>query len=771
MADAANSPRHAAARALEWAALALLAVVVGVRPLVQEEPSYELLSFDRALEGVGSYGPFFSACMTAAILLAAVLVGAALLLDRRRWRWLGIEAGLALVLVGAIISCAFAGDKRQAISESANWLALPVMAMLILQLATTRRRAALLLSVLLASGVVFAVKCWNQHRYEFTDTIKMYEGIRERFWADQGISLEDPRVVLYERRLHGQEAFGYSAHCNVAGGLLVGAVFAALGLAALLLNTARLALQRLLAAIVAAMAVGIASAVWLTGSVGALAAGAIGAAFLLVAFAFRQSIARRPRAWTAGLGAGVALAAVGVLGYGVSQGRLPGDSLRFRWGYWTNTARMIADHPWTGVGAGNFANHYLKYKTIHDPEEVRDPHNFYVLAPAQWGVLGGVGVLVMVVGGALALSRPAVRAEAAPKQSTHNKSDDDKPDWFRAGGETVVIAGALGIAIFLCRTVLGGPTDPQQQAVETNVPRALWIMACVIGWLGFVVRQDAQSPAERLSRLCLSAGAFAMLVHAGVEFTLSQMGAATVFFVIVGVLGAMAAPAVVQTADRVTAPRGWPAVLLSGVGFVAVVALVLMPAQRMGAALSEARALAAQPASFNAIRQAYADAVAADPLDAVAPAEFAQWLASVGRRDSEVDVPVIREALVQADVAQQRNPNHLSLLRLDADLRRILLQSDAASADTPKLLETARKIVTLYPESPRNLAYSADLLVAVAGTQATPAPLLTEALAQIEHALELDAQRDAAEIRRFTESEREQIEANRRAVAAQLDGT
>jgi hypothetical protein len=70
----------------------------------------------------------------------------------------------------------------------------------------------------------------------------------------------------------------------------------------------------------------------------------------------------------------VAVASV-VAGWGMLKGGLPHPSLDFRWQYWTASAAMFGDHPWTGVGAENFGNHYTAYKPITSPEEVKNPHN------------------------------------------------------------------------------------------------------------------------------------------------------------------------------------------------------------------------------------------------------------------------------------------------------------------------------------------------------------------------------------------------------------
>ena len=48
----------------------------------------------------------------------------------------------------------------------------------------------------------------------------------------------------------------------------------------------------------------------------------------------------------------VIAAGVGVVGYGLDHGRLPGgNSMLVRWQYWSASVAMYADHP-AGVGGG-----------------------------------------------------------------------------------------------------------------------------------------------------------------------------------------------------------------------------------------------------------------------------------------------------------------------------------------------------------------------------------------------------------------------------------
>ena len=98
--------------------------------------------------------------------------------------------------------------------------------------------------------------------------------------------------------------------------------------------------------------------------------------------------------------------------YGIEHGRLPGgNSMLVRWQYWTASAQMVADHPLSGVGPGNFSDYYPHYKPAAALESVADPHNWPLSLITQYGPLGLLGFLAMLC---LPLWRSIVSAPAGP---------------------------------------------------------------------------------------------------------------------------------------------------------------------------------------------------------------------------------------------------------------------------------------------------------------------------------------------------------------------
>src|SRR5690554_461801 len=52
--------------------------------------------------------------------------------------------------------------------------------------------------------------------------------------------------------------------------------------------------------------------------------------------------------------------------------------------------RMIADHPWFGIGPGNFNLVYPSYRLTAEYEHVLSPHSNFLAIFSGWGIIGGV---------------------------------------------------------------------------------------------------------------------------------------------------------------------------------------------------------------------------------------------------------------------------------------------------------------------------------------------------------------------------------------------
>lgn len=57
---------------------------------------------------------------------------------------------------------------------------------------------------------------------------------------------------------------------------------------------------------------------------------------------------------------------------------------------WEGTLNLIREHPWFGVGPGNFGLVYPQYRLLTEHEGASTPHNLYFYITTGWGVPGGL---------------------------------------------------------------------------------------------------------------------------------------------------------------------------------------------------------------------------------------------------------------------------------------------------------------------------------------------------------------------------------------------
>ena len=79
-----------------------------------------------------------------------------------------------------------------------------------------------------------------------------------------------------------------------------------------------------------------------------------------------------------------------------------------RMAHWQSAIAMWADHPWLGVGIGNYGVQYASYALPQWPDPLGHAHNYYLNIGAEAGLLGLISYLILW-GSALLQSWRAVR--------------------------------------------------------------------------------------------------------------------------------------------------------------------------------------------------------------------------------------------------------------------------------------------------------------------------------------------------------------------------
>ena len=734
--------------------------------MVQERSEFEQLHIVQRLSGGAGQadgpGPAASLVYDGLILAAAAMCAAAIALrggSRRRFG--GLTFAVGLMVLAATVSLVGAGNLRLALNTSADRIAALLVMLIVAR--TVRRwwHVRVVLAAIGATGVTYAAFCVAQVS-EQQDTREWILQQKDRAVESGRISPDDPMVELLEKRATGGDVSGFFAHSNIAGSMLMtcGLAMAALGVGRL--RARRRPFRRLFGFVALLGAGGAAVGLGLTHSRGAIAAGVLS----VVGWAaigwiwsrwggLRGALTHR---WRTAVAAGwvvFALIVAGTVAVGVDRGGLPGKSLTYRWYYWTGAARMLAAHPWTGVGGGNFDRHYVRYKPVEVPEEVKDPHNYLVTMAAEWGVLGLAGAVLLWAAVSITLARPtpplAVEAGTDP--------ESDQPAWQGVVATWMV---PLLVSVLVARSV--------------SSPAPLWLIwafAPVLIWaIAFYALSIETDQPTRFEDepLVLSGGLTAVLLafvlHNMVSFSMIYPGSACTFFALAGLAVAVRrlGPAVSRDVPASSpADRSVPGTERLRRGGMAVSTVVLVAAIMYWPVLvtpvAQATGWLRQARTSVLTREvtdSYRRAVAADPVDPVAPAEMAGWALRAAQED-----PAERRALVQIavdaalaavrrDHADNRNYRTLS----GAYMARYAALGDPNDAD--RTVDASAHAVTLYPELPDlRLDYGEALIVQA--TARRRIDLFARGLDEMRYALELDDRRAPDEIRRFPPSRRAEI--------------
>lgn len=758
-------------RTIETVSLFALIAVVVLRPLVAESYDSSVNELTAALQAVSDPSPVRTYVFNLLILCAAGgWLFARALGALRPYRPTGLGWGLGLLTVVAIVSCLFAGQKRLAVNGTVDWLCYPILTIALVQLMHKPWHRRVLLAAVLASATAQASTCVEQYFVGFDDTWAHYQSIKEEFWAKQGVELDSNSVEAFERRMKAHEASGHFPHSNVAGSYLVLCAMAGAGLVIGRLRRTNTPADWVVLLAGAGGVLLIGWAAMLTKSVGALGAGVFGTVLWIVLVWKRTWIdAFRKRVFAIGWCCVVA-AIVTMIAYGLYKDR-PGrwsltyewqSSIMFRWQYWRASAGMIADHPLTGVGRENFGRHYLQFKSIQSPEEIANPHNLFVQAAADWGVVGLIGIVAMLVGGSYVVTGCRRGHRSLPRRIDTSRKPIGVTPW----------AIALTLVVVLGRLPLLGTNDWNYLYYASVMTGVFW----VLGFLVFAHGSGQDAGSDDGTRRVLSTGAaiglLAFLLHDMINFAAFVPGSATTFFALLAVRIADVTDDHSVTAQSRTTnwrlPLGALAAAIVVIGYVGFVPVTRSMRHLERARTSFQQALPAPVTSQLAYHQ-FEDAARADPVDPTPYVEQTQWLMAAS------SLPESRESALDAAAASieraiERDRYSLKLRRMQMRVHQEKAKTSGNREDLEKAVGAARVALELYPLDPKGLVALADCQ-AEAGRQMDSKELLQQAIANYERALDIDDERLAwEELRRLRSKDRESIRSRIDQVQALLQG-
>ncbi len=290
----------------------------------------------------------------------------------------GVVASLAVVGALMLASATYAESFGAALKEAVKWIELVVVMLFIVDAGLDRRSTTWLLTSLFAAGALEAA--WGTFQ----------------FATQRG-----PAAFQVDGTLR---AYGNFDQPNPFAGYL--SIILPLAIAVALAPGTRRELRWLSAACAAAIGAG----VLLSQSRGAWLGLAVATVVLMALWSHRTRLVLPPL-FGAGA-AGVLLALSGVISgslveratqaisyFGVFDVRtvnLTSDNWAIveRMAHWQAGWLMFLDHPWLGVGAGNYAQAYPSYYLESWIEPLGHAHNYYINTAAELGVVGLVAFLV-----------------------------------------------------------------------------------------------------------------------------------------------------------------------------------------------------------------------------------------------------------------------------------------------------------------------------------------------------------------------------------------
>jgi len=506
--------------------------IIALRATITESPTIQSTTLPSNVGDI-AYSLSVSAVLTFALvvwLLAGFLSG------RLIYRFTGIELGLVLFCGAAAAASFAASDKRLAIANIATALATVFMAILLVQILDSRAKVRLALAVIAALGVVTAYQCADQLFVSNQMTIEQYKQSPQTILEPMGIEPGSLQQFLFEHRLYSGGASGFFTTRNSVGSFALLACFAAVALFIERLKNRKLDPSwhtHLLCC-------GIATSAVIFGFVIIRSKGAIigllfGGALFIAFLRFGDWIKRhRKTILIACLALGVAASAA-IIWYGLKHSRLPGGNpMLVRWQYWQASAKMYADHPFAGVGPGNFPQYYLRYKPAEALESVTDPHNFVLSVLTEYGPLGLIGFLAMIfipLWKVISAHRPLT-----PEAAEHQPA-------FRTLAIALLII--ISAALLLIRPIAMPATSSGSLDVMIYVVVTLYVTPVLVFVVGFLLLttpsrriRDTQYAVGNIDIVgpALFCAVIGLLIHNLIDFAIFEPGVFTTLWAMIACL-------------------------------------------------------------------------------------------------------------------------------------------------------------------------------------------------------------------------------------------
>jgi hypothetical protein len=500
-----------------------------------------------------------------------------------RWRGSAVEAGLlALAALVWVSAEGVAHYKHPARLIAAEWLVLLCAFCLVRQLARTPEDNRGLLAALVASAV--SISAFSLYQYaiifpEIRNTYSDRDVLLEAMAAENVVANPE----LLEHRLFENNVFGTYSHPNCLAGYLalllpVAIAWTSRAKGIRRKSSATFPFTFFLAAS-ATLLVGL--ALWLTHSRGAILGSLVVGVIVLLAYGNGFLRAHKTATLTGvivlcgtlALLLRTELAARGLAKFWESSAK--------RTDYWIATWSMIRDHPWLGVGPGNFGRVYPRYMLPRAFEQIKDPHNLILEMWSTSGVCAAIALLT-TLGIFFRRTWPAFRGASTRMAGTGGERGSERAPAATAARWEFYVGGMLGL-------VVGFVFRAMDQSADEILLEGAYCFGRSLVWFGVFALFD-RIPWSLASRpIALTAGVAALLLNLLVSGGIAMPSVAQPLWIVMALTLNSLDP---ETADASRSakrlPRVLPLGILAGIG-AAYFVLLFHPAIRCGGELSHAR--------------------------------------------------------------------------------------------------------------------------------------------------------------------------------------
>jgi O-antigen ligase/tetratricopeptide (TPR) repeat protein len=459
------------------------------------------------------------------------------------------EALLLAFAIFAALSALWSADQFAAAVTAAHLLAAAAVFWAAAQLVRSWLRLRLIAGICFGLLLVYTAHGLIFEFVDVPDNIKYWQEHREQELRARGFEPDSFAARMFEQKLLRGELVGFTASPNTHAAVMV-----LLGIV-----SAGVVVQRFRdgdewgwpTAVLLAMPFAV-WVLWYTQSKTALATPILAALLLLALAWLRPWIAPRRSLVFAACVTALVLVVLAVVGHGLWHHSLPSASLNFRWKYWVGAERVFAMHPLIGVGWSNFGSHYLSVRLPEAAEEVRDPHNLFVRAFVELGLIGGALLVAWLVRLWWELTTPNVPPTPPSREPQRELVQRD--------GRFVAFNTLVGLALLAMAINAIASIDWNQNAdfiLLELLRRLLYAGLLMLGFAVVALRSSQQPVLDDrpapwvLDAMLVGLGMF--LVHNLIDFSLFETGPMLLFMLIAGTVAGVRAPSLAGQRKRTLA--------------------------------------------------------------------------------------------------------------------------------------------------------------------------------------------------------------------------